>query len=94
MRVTGLPDSGFLVAYDGEGKEKGPIKKKGAGWDALCQTEYIMIVSLHHHFTISRLFCLLGACNYQKSMIDTFSLMNVSSSIPQGCLDEFGPTGE
>ncbi|GAB5037332.1 notum homolog [Nannochloropsis oceanica] len=53
MRVTGLPDSGFLVAYDGE-----------------------------------------GACNYQKSMIDTFSLMNVSSSIPQGCLDKFDSTDQ
>lgn len=49
MRVTGLPDSGFLVAYDGEGKKtNGPIEKKKEGWCALCQKQ-----NLHNVFSAS-----------------------------------------
>ncbi len=52
MRVTGLPDSGFLVGYEGA-----------------------------------------GGCQYQESMKSTFQLMNVASSLPRGCLDQFKATG-
>lgn len=83
MRVTGLPDSGFLVAYEADGKDKrGECKKSGKGWGK--------VMPRLPHLDLP---FFLGACKYQESMANTFSLMNVASSLPQGCLDNFASSG-
>jgi len=50
----------------------------------------VLIMSRLPHFGLP---FFLGACKYQESMANTFSLMNVASSLPQGCLDKFASTG-